>query len=59
VAIAWLLQRPGVIVIPKAASTGHLREDAQAASIELDADDLALISRHWPPPARKHRLAMV
>jgi diketogulonate reductase-like aldo/keto reductase len=59
VALAWLLHRPGVIVIPKASSERHLRDNAQAPSLRLDAEDLAQISRRWPPPTRKQRLAVV
>jgi diketogulonate reductase-like aldo/keto reductase len=59
VALAWLLQRAGVIVIPKAGNDRHLRENAQAAFLKLDADDLALISRQWPPPTRRQRLTVV
>jgi len=59
VALAWLLGRPGVIVIPKVGSSEHLRENVAAQELKLDADDLVLIARHWPPPARKQRLAVV
>ncbi len=59
VALAWLLTQPQVIVIPKASSIVHLQENAAAATLELDAEDLAQIERHFPPPARKQRLAVV
>ncbi len=59
VALAWLLARPGVLVIPKAASAAHLRENVAAASLTLDAEDLAQIERRWPTPARKQRLAVI
>jgi diketogulonate reductase-like aldo/keto reductase len=59
VGLAWLLTRPGVIVIPKTSSLRHLRDNAAAVSLKLDADDLALIERRWPPPSRKQRLAAV
>ncbi len=59
VALAWLLARPGVLVIPKAASAAHLRENVAAASLRLDAEDLAQIERRWPTPARKQRLAVI
>jgi diketogulonate reductase-like aldo/keto reductase len=59
VALAWLLAKPGVIVIPKAGSDVHLRENMAAAALKLDADDLGQIDRHWPPPARKQPLAMI
>jgi diketogulonate reductase-like aldo/keto reductase len=59
VALAWLLTRPRVIVIPKTSSQRHLKENAAAAALKLDADDLAQIERRWPPPSRKQRLAVV
>ena len=59
VALAWLLAKPGVIAIPKAAKPEHLRENVAAASLKLDADDLGQIDRRWPPPAGKQRLAIV
>jgi diketogulonate reductase-like aldo/keto reductase len=59
VALAWLLAKPAVIVIPKASSIEHLRDNAEAASLKLDAEALAQIARRWPPPSRKQRLAVV
>jgi diketogulonate reductase-like aldo/keto reductase len=59
VALAWLLAKPGVIVIPKAGRPEHLRENVAAVSLTLDNDDLEQIDRRWPPPAGKQRLAMV
>lgn len=59
VALAWLLAKPGVIVIPKAGRPEHLRENVAAASLKLDTDDLEQIDRRWPPPAGKQRLAIV
>jgi diketogulonate reductase-like aldo/keto reductase len=59
VALAWLLTQPQVIAIPKASSMVHLQENVAAATLELDAEDLAQIERHFPPPARKQRLAVV
>ena len=59
VALAWLLARPGVIVVPKAASVVHLRQNVAATALQLDAEDLARIEHHFPPPARRQRLAVV
>ena len=58
VAIAWLLTRPGVIVIPKAVEAAHLRDNLAAAALQLTADDLHAIDRAFPPPKRKSSLAM-
>jgi diketogulonate reductase-like aldo/keto reductase len=59
VALAWLLRSPDVIAIPKAVKPEHLRENLSAASLELDAEDLAAIDRLFPPPKRKTSLAIV
>ena len=50
VALAWLLEQEGVIVIPKAASLEHVRENRQALALELTSDDLAALDRSFPPP---------
>jgi len=58
-ALAWLLDQPGVAAIPKAASTAHLRENLAAAGLQLDAATRAALARMFPPPARKTPLAMI
>jgi len=57
-ALAWMLQQPGVIAIPKAVREQHLRENFEAASRQLGTEDLADIDRQFPPPRRKRPLAM-
>lgn len=59
VALAWVLARPGVIAIPKAASAEHLQRNVDAAGLELTADDLAELDRLFPPPRAKQPLAIV
>jgi diketogulonate reductase-like aldo/keto reductase len=58
VALAWVLRDPRVIAIPKAARAAHLRDNLAAATLRLEADDLAAIDRLFPPPRRKQPLAM-
>ncbi|MDE5267706.1 aldo/keto reductase, partial [Pseudomonas aeruginosa] len=41
VALAWLLEQ-GVIAIPKAVTSAHIRQNAAAADLELSADDLGV-----------------
>ena len=36
IALAWALRHPGVITIPKAVTLEHLRQNAEAAGIQLD-----------------------
>ena len=57
--LAWVLRRPGVVAIPKAASALHVRENRAAADIELNAEVLAELDRSFPPPTRATPLAML
>jgi diketogulonate reductase-like aldo/keto reductase len=57
-ALAWCLRQP-VVAIPKASSVKHAEENAAAADLALDAEDLAEIDRAYPPPKRKHPLDML
>jgi diketogulonate reductase-like aldo/keto reductase len=59
VAIAWGLRDGNVISIPKAADPAHVRENAQAAEIELSAEDLKDIDAMHRPPARKVALDLL
>jgi len=59
VAIAWALRQEGVIAITKAADPRHVRENAAAAALTLDPEDLAALDAAFPPPARKRPLAMI
>ncbi|MHB8286894.1 MAG: aldo/keto reductase [Caulobacteraceae bacterium] len=58
-ALAWVLRRPDVIAIPKAASLDHVRENRAAADLVLTEQDLAEIDAAFPPPTRKTRLDML
>jgi diketogulonate reductase-like aldo/keto reductase len=58
IALAWLLHRPGAIAIPKTSHDERMRENAKAADLLLDADDLAALDKAFPPPKRKRPLAM-
>lgn len=59
IALAWALRMPGNIVIPKASRPEHMRENAGARDIVLDADDFAALDAAFPPPARKRALEML
>ncbi len=58
VALAWCLRQP-LVAIPKASSIKHVKENAAADGLELDAEDLAAIDKAYPPPQRKHALDML
>lgn len=59
IALAWLLNRPGVISIPKASSVQHVRDNHRALEIRLTPEDLALIDSEFPRPRRKRPLEMI
>jgi diketogulonate reductase-like aldo/keto reductase len=59
VALAWLLKRQGVVVIPKAGSRAHVEENRRAADIALMPEDLAELGDAFPPPTREVPLEML
>ena len=58
-ALAWLLQRPGVAVIPKATRTEHVRANAACRDIRLDRAVLAELDRAFAPPQSKQPLEVI
>jgi diketogulonate reductase-like aldo/keto reductase len=59
VALAWVLSRPGVIAIPKAATLAHVTANRRAADLVLTAEDQSELDRDFPPPTRKRPLEML
>lgn len=59
IALAWLLQKPNVVVIPKASNPDHVRANHRALEIDLSLDDLRDIDAEFPPPRRKRPLEMI
>lgn len=59
VALAWLLRQAGIIAIPKAGSSKHVRENHGALALKLTADDLAELDRAFPPPKKARPLEML
>jgi diketogulonate reductase-like aldo/keto reductase len=59
VALAWVLRRPDVIAIPKAAREEHVRQNRAALDLALDADDLSALDAAFPPSKRKKPLEMI
>ncbi|WP_237215802.1 aldo/keto reductase [Falsiroseomonas oryziterrae] len=59
VALAFVLRRPGVIAIPKAADPAHVRQNAAARELRLTEQDLAELDAAFPPPKRKRPLEMI
>jgi diketogulonate reductase-like aldo/keto reductase len=59
VALAWLLARSPVIVIPKAADIGHVRQNRAALDLALAPEEFAELDRAFPPPDRAKPLEML
>ena len=59
VALVWALRQQGVIAIPKAGTTAHAIENAEALNLTLTGEDIAEIDKAFPPPKRKQPLAML
>jgi diketogulonate reductase-like aldo/keto reductase len=59
VALAWVLRRPEMIAIPKAADIAHVESNRAALHIALDAEALAALDEAFAPPRRKTPLAMI
>lgn len=57
-ALAWLLHRSLVMPIPKSAHAQRAKENAAAAALELDADDLAELDALFKPPSGPEPLAI-
>ena len=58
-ALAWLLARDDVIVIPKSGRRERLRENLGALDRVLTAVELAELDRQFPPPHGPHALEML
>ena len=59
VALAWVLQQPGVCAIPRSGNPEHTRDNAAAATLTLSSDDLAELDAAFPPPVKKVPLDML
>ncbi|HKR10830.1 MAG TPA: aldo/keto reductase [Pyrinomonadaceae bacterium] len=53
IALAWILRHPDLIVIPKASSPEHVRENRAAHDLKLTDRDVAELDQAFPPPQRK------
>ncbi len=59
IAVAWTMRHPHVVSIPKASNLAHVKANAAAADLVLDADDLETLDAAFPPPRRKGPLGML
>ncbi len=58
-ALAWLLSKDDVIVIPKTSSRIRLRENVDAVNYKLTSSQLAELDRLFPPPLGPSSLEML
>jgi len=59
VLLGFVLNKPNIIAIPKAASIEHVAENAAMGNIKLDNDDIKLLDEHYPGPTHKMPLDIV
>ncbi|SSC69615.1 unnamed protein product [Ciceribacter sp. T2.26MG-112.2] len=59
VALAFLLERDGVIAIPKSANMARVRENRDAVDLDISDEDWSALDTAFPPPARKTPLEML
>ncbi|MCC8475234.1 aldo/keto reductase [Xanthomonas arboricola] len=59
VALAWAIRSGQVIAIPESGTPAHVRANAAACTLHLDAQDLAELDRAFPPPTRKQPLDLL
>jgi diketogulonate reductase-like aldo/keto reductase len=59
VALAFLVRRPSVFAIPKAASLAHVEENAGAGDLELAPDEIARIEAAFPLGRPRRSLPML
>ncbi|MBC7150236.1 MAG: aldo/keto reductase [Rhizobium sp.] len=59
VALAFLLERDGVIAIPKSSNLRRVRENRDAVDLDISDEDWAVLDAAFPPPARKTALDML
>ena len=53
VALSWLIRQEGIVTIPKASSTDHVRENRAALDLTLDGQDLAELDQTFSRPRKK------
>ena len=58
-ALAWTLRSGNVLAIPKSGNAEHVRADARAADIVLEADLVAALDAAFPAPVSKVSLQML
>ena len=58
-ALAWLFQRDGLNIIPKATTQAHVKENHAALNLHLTEQDIAALDHAFPPPTGPRPLEML
>ncbi|MDO1584446.1 aldo/keto reductase [Rhizobium oryzicola] len=59
VALAFVLEREGVVAIPKTSSVARVAENRGAIDLDISDEDWDALDDAFPPPTRKQALAMI
>ena len=59
IALAFLLERDGVMAIPKSANSQRVEENRDSIDIDMTDEDWAVLDAAFPPPSRKKPLDML
>lgn len=59
IALAALMLREGVVLIPKASTVAHVEDNAAALDIQLDGEDLEALDQAFPPPTSEQPLDII
>ncbi|WP_336743304.1 aldo/keto reductase [Aureimonas altamirensis] len=59
VALAFAIRDGNVIAIPKAGTQEHVRQNAAALHLHLEAEDMEVLDAAFPPPSRKVPLSII
>ncbi len=59
VALAFVLERDGVVAIPKTSSVARVKENRGAVDLDVSDEDWATLDAALPPPKRKQPLEML
>lgn len=56
--LAWVMQQPDVLAIPKSSNSKHLLSNLKALEINLTPDDFEILTKAYPKPTKKEPLAI-
>jgi diketogulonate reductase-like aldo/keto reductase len=59
IALAWVLNRKGIVAIPKTSRPERIAENLKSLEIKLTQDDLITLDKAFPRPASKIPLEMI